>query len=264
MKRKILSLFLVTALVFCSFSFVFADQSYTVQPNDVLWKIAQKFDTNYQKLAEYNGIKNPHLIFPNQIIKIPDKSAVKPKEPVKDSLAADTVLKNGTVYTIDKANTVTQAVALKGNEIIFVGSNADAEAYVGSLTKVVDLKGKVVMPGMVDTHVHRSGSALTELFDIYLYECIDKEDTLKAIKEFIDANPDLDVYWGAGYSMGMAGDPRGPKAEWLDAICSDKPIILTSNDGHNTWLNTKALEIQSLLPVELYKKILLPVNFGAI
>ncbi|MDD4583468.1 MAG: amidohydrolase family protein [Eubacteriales bacterium] len=246
MKRKILSLFLVTALVLCSFSFVFADQSYTVQPNDVLWKIAQKFDITYQKLAEYNGIKNPHLIFPNQIIKIPDKTAVKPTEPVKDSLAADTVLKNGTVYTIDKTNTVAQAVAIKGDEIIFVGSNADAEAYVGSLTKVVDLKGKVVMPGMVDTHVHRSGSALTELFDIYLYECIDKEDTLKAIKEFIDAKPDLEVYWGAGFSMGMAGDPRGPKAEWLDAICSDKPIILTSNDGHNTWLNTKALEMNGI------------------
>ncbi|NLB17436.1 MAG: amidohydrolase family protein, partial [Syntrophomonadaceae bacterium] len=158
----------------------------------------------------------------------------------------NTVLKNGTVYTIDKANTVAQAVAIKGNEIIFVGSNADAEPYVGASTKVVDLKGKVVMPGMVDSHVHRSGSALTELYDIYLYESIDKEGTLKVIKEFVDANPDLEVYWGAGFSMGMAGDPRGPKAEWLDAICADKPIILTSNDGHNTWMNTKALEMNDI------------------
>lgn len=246
MKRKTIGLFLVLALVLSSFSFAFADQSYTVQPNDVLWKIAKKFDTTYQQLAEYNGIKNPNLIFPNQIIKIPDKSPAKPSEPVTGLPVADTVLKNGTVYTIDAANTVAQAVAIKGNEIIFVGSNADVDSYVGSSTKVVDLNGKVVMPGMIDSHVHRSGSALTELYDIYLYENIDKESTLKTIKEFVDANPDLEVYWGAGFSMGMAGDPRGPKAEWLDAISPDKPIILRSNDGHNIWMNTKALEMNNI------------------
>ena len=60
MKRKTIGLFLVLALVLSSFSFAFADQSYTVQPNDVLWKIAKKFDTTYQQLAEYNGIKNPN------------------------------------------------------------------------------------------------------------------------------------------------------------------------------------------------------------
>ncbi|NLT48920.1 MAG: LysM peptidoglycan-binding domain-containing protein, partial [Clostridiales bacterium] len=200
MKRKTIGLFLVLALVLSSFSFAFADQSYTVQPNDVLWKIAKKFDTTYQQLAEYNGIKNPNLIFPNQIIKIPDKSPAKPSEPVTGLPVADTVLKNGTVYTIDAANTVAQAVAIKGNEIIFVGGNADVDSYVGSSTKVVDLNGKVVMPGMIDSHVHRSGSALTELYDIYLYEDIDKESTLKTIKEFVDANPDLEVYWGAGFS----------------------------------------------------------------
>ncbi|HZK01595.1 MAG TPA: amidohydrolase family protein [Anaerovoracaceae bacterium] len=228
------------------FSFAFADVSYKVQPNDALWKIAQKYNTTYQKLAEYNGIKNPNLIYPNQVIKIPAKEESSPKEPVKDPNAADIVLQNGTVYTIDKANTVAQAVAIKGDTIVFVGSNKDSQSYISGTTKVVDLKGNVVMPGMVDSHVHRSGSALTELYDIYLYECVDKKDTLNAIEEFITVNPELDVYWGAGFSMGMAGDPRGPKAEWLDDICKDKPIILRSNDGHNIWLNTKALELNGI------------------
>ena len=245
MNRKIFSLFLVITLVFGCFSFVFADQSYTVKPGDVLWKIAEQFDTTYQALAEYNKIANPNLIYAGQIIKIPGSSDTDIPA-VSDEAAADTVLKNGTVYTIDENNTVAQAVAIKDDKIVYVGSNAGAAAFIGSSTQVVDLKGKIVMPGMVDSHVHRSGSALTELYDIYLYECLTKEDTLTTIKAFVDANPDLEVYWGAGFSMGLAGDPRGPKAEWLDEICSDKPIILTSNDGHNTWMNTKAFEMNGI------------------
>lgn len=245
MKHKTLCLFLVIALFLGCFSFVFADQSYTVKPGDVLWKIARQYNMTYQEIAEYNSIANPHLIFPGQIIKIPG-SAIADKPAVSDEDAADTVLKNGTVYTIDEDNTIAQAVAYKDGKIIYVGSNAGADAYIGSSTQVVDLKGKIVMPGMIDSHVHRSGSALTELYDIYLYECLTKEDTLATIKAFVDANPDLDVYWGAGFSMGSAGDPRGPKAEWLDEICADKPIILTSNDGHNTWMNSKAFEMNGI------------------
>jgi predicted amidohydrolase YtcJ len=238
-KRTTLSILLVVALVFGSFAFVFADQSHTVQPGDVLWKIAQKYDTTYQKLAEYNNITNPHLIYVNQVIKIPD---VTPKS----VSPADTVFKNGTVYTIDESNTVAQAIAIKDDKIVFIGSNANAMAYIGPATQVVDLKGKIVMPGMIDSHVHRSGSALTELYDIYLYGTLTKQDTLAVIKDFVDANPDLEVYWGAGFSMGSAEDPKGPKAEWLDAICADKPIILTSNDGHNTWMNSKAFEMNGI------------------
>ena len=159
---------------------------------------------------------------------------------------ADTVYTGGKVYTVDASGTVAQAVAVKDGIITFVGSDEDAQPYIGDETEVVDLNGKVMMPGMVDTHVHRSGTALTELFDIYLYESITKDQTLADVKTFIDDNPDLEVYWGAGYTVGMAGDPKGPKAEWLDEICADKPIILKSNDGHNLWLNSKALEMNGI------------------
>ena len=244
--RKTVSILLALALVLGCFSFAFADQTYVVKSGDVLWEIAQKYGTTYQKLAEYNGIPNPHLIFPGQVIKIPEKAPPEKDDTDTAKVTADTILTNGVVYTIDEENTVAQAVAIKGDKILFIGSDEDAKAYIGPDTKVVDLKGKVVLPGMIDTHVHRAGTALTELYDIYLYEETTKEDTLAAIKEFIVANPELDVYWGAGFSMGMAGNPRGPKKEWLDEICPDKPIILTSNDGHNKWLNSKALEMNGI------------------
>ncbi|MDO4553485.1 MAG: amidohydrolase, partial [Bacillota bacterium] len=170
------------------------------------------------------------------------------EEAVDTAEAADTVYTNGKVYTVDAENTVAQAVAVKDGVIAFVGSDEDAQAYIGEATEVVDLNGKIMMPGLIDTHVHRSGTALTELYDIYLYESITKEQTLEDIRAFIEANPDLEVYWGAGYTVGMAGDPKGPKAEWLDEICDDKPIILKSNDGHNLWLNSIALEMNGITP----------------
>ncbi len=255
-KRLAFSILLVTALVFGSFGFSFGANSYTVQAGDVLWKIAEQYNISYQDLAKYNQIKNPDLIYVNQIIKIPDKTPAEPPKPAEPAIdtpasaepetAADTILKNGTIYTIDDKNTKAEAVAVKDGKILYVGSSSGADIYKGSSTKVVDLKGKVVMPGFVDAHVHAPGTALTELFDIYLYESLTKEQTLADIKAFIDAHPDLEEYWGSGFSVGIGEDSKGPKAEWLDAICKDKPIILTSNDGHNLWLNSKALEMNGI------------------
>lgn len=253
-KRIAISILLVAALIFSSFGFAFGANSYTVQAGDVLWKIAEQYGMTYQELAKYNQISDPDLIYAGQVIKIPDQKTAEPVSGTADTTgtasepttAADTILANGTIYTIDNKDTVAQAIALKDGKILYVGTAVGAEAYKGSTTTVVDLKGKVVMPGFVDAHVHAPGTALTELFDIYLYECISIEDTLATIKAFVDAHPDLNEYWGSGFSIGLANDPKGPKAEWLDAICADKPIILTSNDGHNMWLNSKALEMNNI------------------
>lgn len=258
-KRMAFSVLLITVLIFGSFGFSFGANSYTVQAGDVLWKIAEQYQTTYQELAKYNQISNPDLIYVNQVIQIPDQKPVEPssksaEEPATEpvvtvsapQISADTILENGTIYTIDDKNTVAEAIALKDGKILYVGTKAGAENYKGSATNVVDLKGKIVMPGFIDGHVHAPGTALTELYDIYLYDSLTKDATLKAIKEFIEAHPDLDVYWGSGYSLGISDDPKGPKAEWLDEICADKPIILTSLDGHNKWLNTKALQMNGI------------------
>ncbi len=254
MRRKTICLILAAILVLGSFGFAFAGQSYTVKPGDVLWKIAQSFDTTYQELANYNKIPNPNLIYPGQIINVPENTAssnaasgtAPSDQPAVSAYAVDTVLMNTTVYTIDSADTVAEAIALKGGKIAFVGSNDAVKAYIGANTQVVDLKGKVVMPGMIDSHVHPPGIALTELYSINLYVDVTREGTLKAIKDYIEANPDLNEYWGTGYTVGIGEDGKGPRREWLDTICSDKPIILTSNDGHNMWLNTKAFEMNGI------------------
>ena len=165
--------------------------------------------------------------------------------------AAAMVLTNGAVYTVDGDNwhnEPAEAVAIGEGMILFVGSAADAKAYIDEGTEVIDLDGKVVFPGFIDGHCHAPGSALTKLFEIYLYESRTKEETLAEIAAFIEKYPDLDAYWGTGYSFSMGGDIKGPRAEWLDEICADKPIILKSEDVHTYWLNSLALEMNGITP----------------
>ncbi|WP_051280697.1 amidohydrolase [Anaerovorax odorimutans] len=168
----------------------------------------------------------------------------------KPANMAATVLENGNIYTVDGddwSENPMKAIAIGNNgKILAVGADKDVESYIGDDTKVVDLKGKTVLPGIVDAHVHTPGTALTKLYSIYLYDTITKDQTLEAIEKYITENPDMEEYWGEGFSIGMAGDAKGPKKEWLDEICLDKPIILTSNDGHNLWLNSKAFELNGI------------------
>ena len=180
----------------------------------------------------------------------PDTAVTEPaKEPVTGAAA---VYMNGVIYTVEGANwqdEAAEAIAVDDEgTIVFVGSSADAQGFIGDNTEVVDLEGKVVFPGFIDGHCHTPGSALTELFEIYLFESITKEQTLADIAAFIEENPDFESYWGAGYSVSIGGDPRGPRKEWLDEICDDKPIILLSNDYHNNWMNSKAFEMCGITP----------------
>src|SRR5262245_4473287 len=71
-----------------------------------------------------------------------------------EAAEADVVLRNGKIYTADKARSIRQAIAFKGNTIVAVGSDADVTRLIGSGSKVIDLAGKLVLPGMIDTHIH--------------------------------------------------------------------------------------------------------------
>ncbi|MGL5512806.1 MAG: amidohydrolase, partial [Sporomusa sp.] len=85
------------------------------------------------------------------------------------SLLADTVLLNGIVYTADAHDAICQAVAIKQDKIIFVGSNEQVTGYIGQATKKIDLQGKMVVPGFIDSHIHPPGIALSELYEVQLF-----------------------------------------------------------------------------------------------
>ena len=76
---------------------------------------------------------------------------------------ADLVLKNGNIYTVNDRQPRAEAVAVKGDRIVFVGSNREAQKYIGKSTRVIDLKGETVVPGMTDAHHHLEGVGFREM-----------------------------------------------------------------------------------------------------
>ncbi|MXN63867.1 amidohydrolase family protein [Stappia sp. GBMRC 2046] len=153
--------------------------------------------------------------------------------------AADLLLTNGFVYTVNEGQPKAEAIAVRGNEIVFVGSAEDARAYAGDGTEIVDLAGKMVLPGYVSTHDHIIGAAWVNQ-GVDLNSATNKEETLQLIRDYVEANPDLPIVLGQGYNPGLMGGI--PTAAELDEIVPDKVALIIDWTLHNAWLNTKALE----------------------
>jgi predicted amidohydrolase YtcJ len=161
---------------------------------------------------------------------------------------ASLILKNGSIYTVDGNNSWAQAVAFTDDRIIFVGSNADVEAFNGAETVEIDLDGKMVLPAFVDSHMHPAHSAYIYKYHLNLFDITGDDQILaylNAIREWVKRNQDKPWIIGAGY-LRSAFDEIGPRKEWLDEIEAERPIAITSKDGHSMWVNSKALEIAQI------------------
>jgi len=164
---------------------------------------------------------------------------------------ADLVLKNGSVYTVDRELSWAQAIGIRNRKIVFVGSNEDVKFFIGPDTEVIDLEGMMVLPALVDSHMHPAQSAHLYLYQLNLFEvsgCNQIKAYLNEIREFSEKNPERDWIIGGGYSR-SAFDELGPRKEWLDEIESKRPIAITSTDGHSMWVNSKALEIARITKI---------------
>lgn len=157
---------------------------------------------------------------------------------------ADKIMLNGKIYTAE-ASGIAEAVAIKDGLIVFVGDSQDVLRYKGEDTEIIDLNGKMVMPGLIETHIHTPGIMLTDLYKINLYGITNLEKTMSAIEYYIRNHPNVNIYYGEGYSGSIfTGEEltKGPRKERLDDICKDRPIIIESYDGHTLWLNSCAFE----------------------
>jgi len=167
-------------------------------------------------------------------VTVPADGAVQKPRP------ADAVYKNGYVYTVDPSKPVAQAVAVRAGKIVFVGSDRGAHAYIGARTRVVDLKGRMLMPGFIDSHAHVNG-AVSFVYEVALWGLGSLEAYQDAIRTFAVANPDLTAIQGAGWDPVLMGG-IGPLKEDLDAVDATRPLAFTDQDGHALWVNSKALE----------------------
>jgi len=159
-------------------------------------------------------------------------NSVKPEK-------ADRVFTNGKVYTVNEAQPWADAIGIKDDKIVFVGSDKEAKAFIGDKTEVEDLNGKMVLPGFISTHDHLIVSGWLNL-GVQLYQGKSLDDYLKMIKEYADAHPDEKVIRGIGWNG--ENIPGGPTAAMLDKAVPDRPAVLVDYTGHDAWLNTRGLK----------------------
>ncbi|AHC26358.2 twin-arginine translocation pathway signal protein [Mycolicibacterium neoaurum] len=153
--------------------------------------------------------------------------------------SATTVFRNGRVYTVAGPAPWAQAVAVTGNTISYVGDDAGAMALAGPDTTVIDLGGKLLMPGFVEGHTHPFlGAFLTSGVDLQVPTLA---EALDAIAAYAKANPTGPVR-GFGWRVDMFG-PQGPTRADLDRVLPDRPGFFFAIDGHSLWANSKALEL---------------------
>ena len=153
---------------------------------------------------------------------------------------ADLVLTNGVVHTLDAKAPDAQAIAVKGDKILFVGSSEAVKRYQGSATNVVDLGGAVVFPGMADSHYHLSGVGEREMM-LNLEGTTTKEAFLAKVKERVDRAKPGEWVVGRGWIETFWTPPVFPTRQDLDKIAPNNPVFLTRADGHASVVNTKAL-----------------------
>ena len=155
---------------------------------------------------------------------------------------ADLILTNGNIYTVNDKQARAEAVAVKGDRIVFVGSNAEAQKYVDNNTRVVDLHGNTVVPGLTDAHHHLSGVGFREM-TLNLEGVTSLEDFLAKVKARVDQAKPGEWVTGRGWIETFWQPPIFPTRWDLDKVAPNNPVILTRADGHGTVVNSAALKI---------------------
>ena len=164
--------------------------------------------------------------------------------PGEEPAPADLVLTNGYIYTVDEARTVAEAVAVRGNRIVFVGSSADVATYVGDGTALRDLAGAMVMPGIHDMHVHALGTIESDLCDLNS-AALSLEEMVPVLQGCLEEYEVAPGEWLIVHQWAFSSGNQ-PSAELpniraaLDAVSTKHPIFLWGDDGHHGAANSAA------------------------
>lgn len=155
---------------------------------------------------------------------------------------ADVVFGSGPIYTaVDSAPWV-EAVAVTGGRISYAGQATGAQILIGPDTRVIDLDGRMLMPGFIDSHTHIFiGAFSAQRVNLSLAGSIEElVDMLQVLDDEGDG-----LIFARGWQNHLF-PPEGPRKEMLDEIFGDRPVVLSSVDGHSTWFSSRALELAGI------------------
>src|ERR1700722_4794101 len=153
----------------------------------------------------------------------------------------DLILEGGAIYTLDASRPWASAVVVAGGRIVYVGDDAGALAWRGPDTRVIALRGRMVLPGFHDAHIHPMTGAM-RLLRCQLGDLKTAEQIYAAVRACAAADSGHKWLFGDGWSPRAFG-PGGPSLAKLDALVTDRPAFLRNEDGFTAWVNSKALAI---------------------
>lgn len=169
----------------------------------------------------------------------------------KQKITADLVLTNAHVYTVEKDQPNAEAIAIKADSIIFVGSNEDVKKYISSGTEIIDCKGQFVMPGFIEGHghIHGLGSSLINLNLMHakswaqIVHMVDSAVKLSRPGVWIVGRGWHQEKWDSTPAKNYSGYPY---QDLLNTVSPENPVILSHASGHSTYVNAKAIELAGI------------------
>ena len=166
------------------------------------------------------------------------------------AIPADSVYRNGYVYTVDAQDSVQTAVAIRDGRIVYVGNDAGLAPFTGEKTQVVDLQGKMLMPGLVDGHMHPLDGGAVLLKCSLNYEQLTVERMQAKIQSCLDATtkaePDGWLEVVSWFQEGMLPAGVVTQRAVLDALKTKRPIIVVSSFGHSALVNSRAIALAGI------------------
>jgi predicted amidohydrolase YtcJ len=166
----------------------------------------------------------------------------------KDALSADLVLINGKIITVDENDSIAEAVAVKGQRIIAVGTTARLKKLTGRGTQIVDLKGLTVTPGLIDAHCHfaSGGIGILYILDVGFPAVRKMADVVAKVKAKIEASKPGEWVFGRGWDEGKLEELRYIYASDIDPVSPENPVFLMHTMGHYSVANGQALKLAKI------------------
>jgi predicted amidohydrolase YtcJ len=159
--------------------------------------------------------------------------------------AADIVLVNGRVWTVNRAQPEAEAIAVWRDRILGVGGRSDVEPLIGPRTRVLDVKGRRVLPGFYDSHVHLLGSG-QRLSEVALKDAADEQEFGRRLREFDQRLPRDRWLLGGEWDHDRTFGGRLPTAELIDRYVPNRAVFLRRYDGHMGVANTRVLDMAGI------------------
>lgn len=159
-------------------------------------------------------------------------------------LVADLIIRNGVIYTSDDSLPFANSMAVANGRVLRIGNNSFVQEVAGDETQVLDLEGKVVVPGFIDSHVHFISGGL-QMMQVGLRGVNEKEEVIRMIKEAVQSTKPGSWILGGGWNNDLWGGDL-PAADWIDDITPNNPVWLSRMDGHMGWANSVALTLAGI------------------